>query len=94
MIDGECLLNLTERSLELLIPIIGPRTKFIKKLNQLKDKCRLSSNAAQVIDISNIEGTSACVEEIDNALGNFNSGKPKTPVAKGDARLVITLYVK
>jgi hypothetical protein len=56
MIDGEYRLNLTERSLELLIPIIGPRKKFMKKLDKLKYKCRRSSDAAEVINMSDIEG--------------------------------------
>ena len=35
--DGEALLSLTERSLELLIPIIGHRMKFLNLLTKLKD---------------------------------------------------------
>ena len=61
MTDGEYRLNLTERSLELLIPIIGlcigPRKKFMKKLDKFKYKCRRSSDAAEVINMSDIEGT-------------------------------------
>ena len=53
---GECHLNLTERSLELLIPIIWPRTEFMKKLDKLKYKCRRSSDAAEVTNMSDIEG--------------------------------------
>ena len=36
-IDGEALLSLTERSLELLISIIGHRMKFLNSLTKLKD---------------------------------------------------------
>ena len=36
-IDGEVLLSLTERSLELLIPIIGHRMKFLNLLTKLED---------------------------------------------------------
>ena len=36
-IDGEALLSLTERSFELLIPIIGHRMKFLNLLTKLKD---------------------------------------------------------
>ena len=35
-VDGEALFDLTERALELLVPIIGDRMKFLKKLNRLK----------------------------------------------------------
>ena len=64
MIDGEYRLNLTERSLELLIPITGPRKKFMKKLDKFKYKCRRSSDAAEVINMSDIEGTSACIDHM------------------------------
>ena len=36
-IDGEALLSLTERPLEILIPIIGHRMKFLNLLTKLKD---------------------------------------------------------
>lgn len=35
-VDGDALFALTERAVELLIPIIGPRMKFLTKLDQLK----------------------------------------------------------
>ena len=36
MIDGTALLSLIERALEILIPIVGHRMKFLKKLEELK----------------------------------------------------------
>ena len=35
MIDGDALLSLTERALEMLIPVIGHRMKFLKLVNEL-----------------------------------------------------------
>ena len=40
MIDGEALLSLTERGLELLIPQVGKRMKFLKKIDELKNKSK------------------------------------------------------
>ena len=35
-VDGDALLKLTERAVELLIPMVGPRMKFLTKLEYLK----------------------------------------------------------
>ncbi len=37
-IDGEALRTLTERALELLIPVIGKRMKFLKLIEEIKKK--------------------------------------------------------
>ena len=35
-VDGDALLKLTERAVELLIPMVKPRMKFLTKLEHLK----------------------------------------------------------
>ena len=44
-VDGEAIYALTERALELLMPIIGDRMKFLKKLNRLKEGQQETINA-------------------------------------------------
>ena len=52
MIDGEALLNLTERALELIIPVIGHRMNFLKLITELKKKIELD-NPVEVNEVSN-----------------------------------------
>ena len=39
-VDGDAFLKLTERAVELLIPMVGPRMKFLTKLEYLKAQPR------------------------------------------------------
>ena len=50
MIDGDALLSLTERALEVLIPVIGHRMKFLKLVNELKQKNDSGNRAEEVSD--------------------------------------------
>ena len=52
MIDGEALLSLTERALELMIPVIGHRIKFLKLITELKKKIE-SDNHVEVNEVPN-----------------------------------------
>ena len=52
MIDGDALLSLTERALELMIPVIGHRMKFLKLIDELKKKID-SDNLVEVNKVSN-----------------------------------------
>ena len=67
MIDGDALLCLTERALEMLIPVIGHRMKFLKIINELKQK--------------NDSLTGNCMEEISDHQVNdcaSASGEPQS----------------
>ena len=52
MIDGDALLSLTERALELMIPVIGHRIKLLMLISELKKKID-SDNPVEVNKISN-----------------------------------------
>ena len=52
MTYGEVLLSLTERALELMIPVIGHRMKFFKLITELKKKIE-SGNPVEVNEVPN-----------------------------------------
>ena len=84
MIDGQALECLTERALELLIPQIGKRMKFMKLLDELKSKTAKPLEAPTNILIED-EPDHQCTSA---AVLAEQQGSP-TPVPQG-SRLVFT----
>lgn len=68
MIDGDALLSLTERALELMIPVIGHRMKFLKLISELKKKIDCD-NLVEVNEVCNQqvnEGASTSDETVSD----------------------------
>ena len=79
-IDKEAMLELTERALELLVPIIGDRMKFISKLKKLKEESKSASDVT-CDDLSDVEPAISPLREIASTNKN-----PSTPLNQSKLR--------
>ena len=71
-VDGDALLKLTERAVELLIPMVGPRMKFLTKLEYLKAQ---PQTEAETGDEQGQVGERAVAPGNDAEEGNEQKGR-------------------
>ena len=69
-VDGDALLKLTERAVELLIPMVGPRMKFLTKLEYLKAQPQTEAETGD-----EQEGERAVAPGNDAEEGNEQKGR-------------------